>query len=168
MMWRGETATVPVDDRRSAGAPELPAHFFADFDLDPDDVYVERYDGSGWPGGIREGDLVVFSRSAKPTGGMIAAVELVAPATGHTQKFIGVVRNGRDGRVEVEQTPGFIIFSPPMEITRIHLAVMALRPQRIAPIESPSQLVLRTLRRGKRGAKRVRRRPTEESKDRNA
>lgn len=139
-MWKGQTLTVPVDDARSSGErPGLPPEFFGAFELDAMDVYVERYNGLGLPG-INEGDLLIFSRSMKAAAGMVAAVLLVADS-GVEQKYIGVIRNGADGRLEVHQSvPGLIVYAPPMELASIHPAIICLKPRRIDAVDRTVRL----------------------------
>lgn len=144
-MWKGElTASVPLDEGRDRkGLPALPEAFMDEFVQASDDVYVERYEGTGLPGGIRNGDLLVFSRIVTPVTGMIAAVEL-ADRHGYITKHIGLIRRAKGEGIEVHQSmPGLQVYAPAQDIRAVHPAIVCLTPRRVYPVDTEPHLVLR-------------------------
>ncbi len=143
-MWKGEfTASVPLDEGRDRkGLPALPEAFMDEFVQSADDVYVECYEGTGLPGGIRNGDLLVFSRIVTPVTGMIAAVEL-ADQHGYISKHIGLIRRAKGGGIEVHQSmPGLQVYAPSVDIRAVHPAIVCLTPRRVYPVDTEPHLVL--------------------------
>lgn len=143
-MWKGEfTASVPLDEGRDRkGLPALPEAFMDEFVQSSDDVYVECYEGTGLPGGIRNGDLLVFSRIVTPVTGMIAAVEL-ADQHGYISKHIGLIRRAKGGGIEVHQSmPGLQVYAPSVDIRAVHPAIVCLTPRRVYPVDTEPHLVL--------------------------